>query len=391
MASIRAAAVALLLVQAATAADVPVWFGTYTNAKTRSEGIYVARFDTDTGAVTQPVLASVAKNPSFLAFHPRLPMLYAVAELTGADGKPSGAVEAFAIDEATGALVSRGAEATGGEGPCHVTVDPAGDVVLVAHYGSGSVACLGLADDGRLEPMVAAGDRSGLVHHAWDRAGDQGIDPRRQEKPHAHSVDVAPDGRFVIACDLGLDRVLVHALDRERATLAVHTFARVATAAGPRHLVLHPDGRRAWCINELDLTVTGFDYDAGRGELHAAATVSALPANVTDRTGFTAAEIVVHPSGRFLYASNRGHDSIAMFRIAGDTTELEFLGVEPTRAQTPRHVAIAPGGRFLLAGGQASNTVTIFAIDPETGRLSFTGTAVEVPSPVCIAFRPGSP
>lgn len=382
------AAVGFLLVAAAArSAEVPVWFGTYTNPTTTSEGIYVARFDTDTGRLATPVLACAARNPSFLAFHPRLPMLYAVSEIAGADGPPAGAVAAFAIDRSTGLLEARGAESTVGAGPCHLTVDAEGRVALAAMYGGGSVACLGLGADGGLEP-VATGSPAGFLRHAWPRAVEPGIDPRRQERPHAHSVDVAPDGRYVFACDLGRDEILVHALDRERATIAPHSAVKLAAGAGPRHLALHPRGARAWCVNELDLTVTGLAYDEPAGRLHARATVSTIPAEVTDRRGFSCAEIAVHPNGRFLYASNRGHDSIAMFRIVGDTTDLEFLGAEPTRAKTPRHFAIAPGGRFLLVGGQGSSTVTVFRIDGETGRLAFTGTSVDVPSPVCIAFRP---
>ena len=387
MPSMRAAILASALLPAIVpAAEVPVWFGTYTNPTTRSEGIYVARFDTETGSLTTPTLAGRARNPSFLAFHPRLPLLYAVSEIAAADGTPGGAVEAFTIDEATGALSSCGAESTGGAGPCHVTVDLEGTVVLAANYGGGSVACLGLADDGRLEPLVTTGG-SGFLQHAWNRGHEPGIHPRRQERPHAHSVDVAPGGRFALVCDLGLDEVLVHALDRDRATLAAHGAAKLATAAGPRHLAIHPDGIRGWCVNELDLTVTGLDIDAGGGAIRVGPTASTMPADVADRAGFSCAEIAVHPQGRFLYASNRGHDSIAMFRIEDGSTDLEFLGVEPTRAKTPRHFAIAPGGRHLLVAGQNSGTVTVFAIDGETGRLTFTGTSVDIPSPVCVGFR----
>ena len=389
MSSIRAFCVAAaLLSPTALAEEVPVWFGNNTKPKTASEGIYVAKFDTVTGAITKPVLAGVAKNPTFLAFHPRLPVLYATSEITGADGKPAGAVEAFAIDEATGSLESRGAESTGGTGPCHVTVDREGKVVLAANYSGGNVACLGLAEDGRLKPLASADGAGGFVQHDYDRAGEEGINPKRQDKPHAHSVDVSPDETTVVVCDLGLDRIFLHGLDRERATLAPRWSAKLKAGAGPRHFAFHPDGHRAWCVNELDLTVTAFTYDAARGELRAGETVSTLPPSVTDRTGFSCAEIAVHPNGKFLYASNRGHDSIAMFRIVGDTNTLEFLGVEPTLAKTPRHFAIAPGGKFLLAGGQASNNVTVFAIDDETGRLTFMGTSVEVPSPMCVAFRP---
>ncbi|MFM7185020.1 MAG: lactonase family protein [Planctomycetota bacterium] len=381
----RSACLAVVLMPAiAAAAELPVWFGTYTNAQTRSEGIYVARFDTETGTLTRPVLAAPAKNPSFLAFHPRLPMVYAVSEIAAVDGQPEGAVEAFAVDETTGSLVSCGAESTGGAGPCHVTVDSQGRVVLVANYGGGSVACLGLTEDGLLRPLVSG---SGLVRHRDDRVWAQGSVTGRQDKPHAHSVDVVY-GRVVLSCDLGLNQILMHRLDPETPTLEVFRSETFLHGRGPRHLAFHPQGSRAWCVNELDLSVTGFTFGQRLCWLTEASHHSTLPPDVTDRTGFSSAEIAVHPDGRFLYVSNRGHDSIAMFRIVGDTTDLEWLGTEPTRAKTPRHFAIAPGGRFLLVGGQAANLVNVFAIDADTGRLSFTGTSVAVPSPVCIAFRP---
>ncbi|MFM8414289.1 MAG: lactonase family protein [Planctomycetota bacterium] len=389
MASIRFFWVAACLLPAvATAAERLVWFGTYTNPQSGSEGIYVARFDTDRGTFTKPVLAAAARNPSFLAFHPRLPMLYAVSEITGAAGKPEGCVAAFAVDEQTGTLTPRGERASGGGGPCHVTVDPTGKAVLAANYGGGSLICLGLTADGEIEP-VTAGTPGGFIQHGYERAGTPGINERRQEKAHAHSVDVAPDGRFAFCCDLGLDQVLVYRLDAGRATLEPHGKAAVAAGAGPRHFALHPGGRFAWCVNELNLTVTGFASDAAAGTLAEIQTLSTLPDDVRDRTGFSCAEIAVHPSGRFLYASNRGHDSIAMYAIDEGTGRLTFLGAEPTRAKTPRHFAIAPGGRFLLAAGQGSGTVTVFTIDEATGTLAFTGESVEVPAPVCILFRPG--
>jgi 6-phosphogluconolactonase len=269
-----------------------------------------------------------------------------------------------------------------------VTVDPEGRVVLAANYGGGSVACLGLTAAGRLEPLVSGDGASGLLAHPADRAGEEGMNAKRQDKPHPHSVDVLAGAGRVIVCDLGLDTVFMHRLDPERATLVRLASRKLAAGAGPRHFALHPDGSRGWCINELDLTVTGLRIDPRACTIGAEGTRSTLPRDVTDRAGFSCAEIAVHPRGRFLYASNRGHDSLAMFRIVGTTTDLEFLGTEPTRAKTPRHFAIAPGGTFLLAAGQASNTVTVFALDEETGRLAFTGVSVEVPGPTCVAFRP---
>lgn len=266
-----------------------------------------------------------------------------------------------------------------------MAIDRDGTFVLAANYGGGSAICLGLDSSGGLK-TATAGTPGGFIQHSWDRAGVAGIDPKRQEKPHAHSVDVAADGRFAFICDLGLDEVLVHALDRERATLAPHSSVKVNAGAGPRHFAIHPDGHRAWCVNELDFTVTGFTYDPQAGTLTVGKTFSTLPADVPNRKGFSCAEIAVHPNGRFLYASNRGHDSITVFRIEGDTPNLEFLGTEPARVKTPRHFAIDPTGKFLLTAGQNSDTIAVFTIDEQTGRHAFTNQTIKVPVPVCILF-----
>ncbi|MBM4021075.1 MAG: lactonase family protein [Planctomycetes bacterium] len=367
------------------AADELVWFGTYSRGETGSEGIYVSRFDGASGRLSEPVLAAKAVNPSFLAFHPQRPLLYAVAEMS--DGSPpTGGVVAFAVDEASGTLRPLNARPSGGGGPCHVTVDPTGRAVLAANYGGGSLICFGIADDGGLQP-VATTTPGGFIQHASDRAGEAGADPRRQEHPHAHSVDVAADGRFAFCCDLGLDAILIYKLNAARATLVPHGRAALTADAGPRHFALHPSGRFAWCVNELSLTVTGFTSDAAAGTLHELQTITTLPDEVTKRSGFTTAEIACHPSGRFLYASNRGHDSIAMYTVDERTGGLSFLGTEPIRGQTPRSFAISPDGRFLLAAGQGSGTVTVFSIDTATGRLSFTGQSIRVPAPVCVLFR----
>jgi len=364
-----------------------VWFGTYTGGSAKSEGIYVSRFDPATGGLSAPVLAGSASNPSFLALHPRLPVLYAVAEESQVDGRPMGAVVAFAIDEATGRLTPLNRQPSGGKGPCHLSVDRSGRAVLAANYGGGSVICLGIDDDGRLEPVVdhaPGGSPGGFIQHVGS-----GPNPRRQEGPHAHCILPSPDGRFAIACDLGLDKVLVHSLDVGAATLAARGEGdgRVPPGAGPRHFAFHPDGRHGYSINELDLAVTAFSYDPQAGSLAAFQTVSTLPENVTDRQGFSTAEIAVHPGGRFLYGSNRGHDSIAVFAIDPATGRLAFQGAKPAGVRTPRNFAIAPGGGFLLAAGQASGTVAVFAIDPTTGRLTSTGRPIDVPQPVCIRFR----
>jgi 6-phosphogluconolactonase len=371
---------------AARAADAFVWFGTFTNKTSGSEGIYVSRFDTAKGTLSAPQLAAPAVNPGFLALHPRLPVLYAVCEAPGPDGKPAGAVAAFTIDPATGRLTKRNHQPSGGGGPCHLSVDREGRVVVAANYGGGSSICLGLEADGSLKP-VAEGTPGGFVQHPYDRAGEAGINTKRQEKAHGHSADIAPDGRFAFVCDLGLDRVLVHALDTAKATIAAHAAAPVKTGAGPRHFALHPSGRFAYAVNELDLTVTAFTFDPQAGTLTEIQSLSTLPAATADRTGFSCAEIAAHPSGKFLYASNRGHDSIAVYGIDGDSGRLSFLAAVPAEVKTPRHFAISPDGRFLLTEGQQSNSVAVFSIDQATGMLGFTGDSITVPSPVSAVFR----
>ena len=358
-----------------------VWFGTYTGGPANSEGIYVSRFDAATGKLTAPVLAAAVKNPSFLALHPTLPVMYAVSEVADANGKPTGAVLSLAIDGATGTLSPRNHQSSGGGGPCHVSVDRSGRVALAANYGGGSVICFGLAADGSLHPVVD-GTPGGFIQHEGT-----GPNPQRQEKPHGHSIYPAADGRFAVSCDLGADRVFVHALDVEKATLTPHGFGRGTPGAGPRHFAFHPGGRHGYAVNELDLTVTAFAFDPQAGTLTTIQTISTLPADVADTKGFSTAEIVAHPNGKFLYASNRGHDSIAMYAVDQGTGRLALLGVEPIRGKTPRNFVIDPTGKFLLAAGQNSHTVTVFAIDAETGKLSFTGQSLDVPSPVCIRFR----
>jgi 6-phosphogluconolactonase len=365
----------------------PVWFGTSTRGPAGAEGIYVSVFDAATGTLSPPRLAAAVSNPSFLALHPTRPLIVAVSETTGDDGKLSGAVASFAIEDDVGLLRELSRQPTGGGGACHVSIDPSGRAALAANYGGGSVVCLGLEADGHLRP-VTSGTTGGFVQHVYDRSGQTGFNPKRQEQPHAHSIYPTADSRFAVACDLGLDQVIIYALDPVAATLAPHAVAEVAAGAGPRHFAFHPSGRFGYCVNELDLTVTAFTFDAAAGRLVPFQTLPTIPDDVVDREGFSTAEIVAHPSGRFLYASNRGHDSIAMYAVAPESGRLQFLGVEPTRCQTPRNFVLHPSGRFLLAAGMNSNTVTVFTVDEQTGRLTFTGQSIDVPSPMCIRFRP---
>lgn len=348
-----------------------VYFGTYTDKS--SKGIYVGTFDPAEGRLSAIELAAEAARPSFLAIHPRRPLLYGVGELADFQGRKTGVVRAFAI-EASGKLRLLNEQPSGGAGPCHVAVEPGGRCVLVANYGGGSVASLPIEEDGRLKSPAS------VIQHQG-----RGPNPRRQEGPHAHSINVDPTGRFALAPDLGCDKVFVYRLEAAAGRLVPHDPPAVALApgAGPRHLAFHPNGQFAYVINELNSTVAALAYDGAAGRLQVLSSVSTLPSDFSGSN--TTADIHVHPSGKFLYGSNRGHDSIAIFAIAGDGT-LRPLGHQSTRGKTPRNFALDPSGQYLLAANQDSDTVAVFRIDTPTGLLSPLGEPVAVPRPVCIRF-----
>ncbi len=311
-----------------------VYVGTYTGRN--SQGIYQFDFDTATGKATQPELAGEGVNPSFLALAPSGKFLYSVSELTG--GKKEGAINAFAIDPATGKLTLLNQQSSGGQGPCHVTVDHTGKFALATNYNSGSVTVLPINDDGTLGASTA-----------FDQHEGTGPNKARQEGPHAHSVNMDPSNRFAIVCDLGLDKVFVYRLNAD-GTLTPHDppTVQVPAGGGPRHFTFHPNGKFAYVINEMGSTVTVFKWDGDKGTLTEVQTISTLPDGVSLPNN-TTAEVQVHPSGKFLYGSNRGHDSIAMFAIDQDTGRLTSLGQVPSGGKTPRHFAIDPTGNWLLA------------------------------------------
>jgi 6-phosphogluconolactonase len=349
------------------------YVGTYTG--TQSKGIYAFRFDASTGELTSLGLMAESTNPSFLAVDPRSRFLYAANESSNYEGQKSGGVSAWAIDRKTGRLAFLNEVPSGGAGPCYVTLDKTGHYVLVANYDGGSVAVFPVSQDGRL------GAVSAFVQHSG-----HGVNPQHQEGPHAHAIELAPDNRFAIAADLGLDELLVYHFESSRGTLTPNNppFARVEPGAGPRHLAFHPDGKFVYVINEMQSSITAFSYDAG--VLRNLATVSTLPKEFKGNND--AAEIFVHPTGRFLYGSNRGHDSIAVFTVdpaAGTLAPVEYAS---TRGKTPRNFAIDPTGSYLLAANQDSNSVVAFRIDTKTGQLTPTGQMLEFPSPVCIILVP---
>jgi 6-phosphogluconolactonase len=351
-----------------------MYIGTYTGGASR--GIYVARFDASTGKIGTPRLAAEATNPSFLAIHPTGKYLYAVGENAEFAGEKSGAVVAYRIDQESADLHLLNQAKSSGQGPCHLVVDHSGKFVLVANYGGGSISAIAIRPDGSL------GDRTAFHQHVGSSTN-----PDRQKEPHAHSINVDSQNRFVFAADLGLDKVLIYQLNPQDGGLTANDppFAAVAPGSGPRHFSFHPTGRFAYVINELALTITAFAYDAAKGSLTPVQTISTLPVGVTG-TGLSTAEVLVHPSGKFVYGSNRGHDSIAAFRVDPATGRLTFIETESTQGKTPRNFAIEPTGKYLLAENQASDSIVVFAINQDTGELVATGQTLKVPSPVCIRF-----
>lgn len=351
-----------------------VYFGTYTGAK--SKGIYCWRMSDD-GGMKEVGLVATTASPSFLATHPNGKFLYAVGEVANVGAKKTGVVSAFAIDGASGQLKLLNQQSSGGGGPCHLTVDPSGRTVLVANYGGGSVAALPILADGSLA------EGGSFIQHQGSS-----VNKSRQEGPHGHAIVVDPTHKFALACDLGLDQVLIYKLDAANARLTPHQppFATLAPGSGPRHIAFRPDGQFAYVINEMLCTMTVFAWDGGRGVLKEVQTISTLPGSV--EKGYSTAEVYTHPTGRFVYGSNRGHDSIVVYACDEKTGRLTLVQHQPTLGRTPRHFAIHPGGKFLLAENQSSDTVAIFRIDPATGRLTAHGEPLAVPSPVCAVFVP---
>ena len=350
-----------------------VYVGTYTRGDSR--GIYRCRLDLGTGRLQSLELAAEAVNPSFLALPPSGRFLYAVGEIGDFAGKKTGAVSAFRVEPKSGRLTALNQQPSRGTGPCHLMVDRTGRHVLVANYGSGSVACLPIRDDGRL------GEATSFVQHEGSS-----VNPRRQQGPHAHAVELDAANRFAFVADLGLDKILIYRLDADRGQLTPNDppWAETSPGAGPRHFAFHPNGRYAYVINELGNSVSAFAYDAVRGALREVQTLSTLPERFKGRN--SCADLHISADGKFLYGSNRGHDSIAIFSIDASTGTLTAIGHESTRGKTPRNFGLDPSGSFLLAANQDTNNVVAFLVDRETGLLSPTGHQTEVPAPVCVKW-----
>jgi 6-phosphogluconolactonase len=348
-----------------------VYVGTYTEKD--SKGIYRFSLSLEDGSMGNLELAAETPNPSFLAVHPSQEFLYSVNEVDKFDGKRSGSVTAFALNAATGNLTKLNEQASGGVGPCHLVVDREGTHALTANYGSGSAAVIALNKDGKL------GEITSTVQHQGN-----GADPGRQSGPHAHSINLDTMNHFAFVADLGLDKILVYRYSGRKGTLEPNTPPAFATApaSGPRHFAFHPNGRFAYAINELNSTVTALAYDYQHGTLKELQSLSSLPADFKGRS--FPAEVQVHPSGKFLYGSNRGHNSIAIFAIDPVRGTLTPQGHQTHHIKNPRNFGIDPTGQFMLVANQDGNSVVCFRIEAKTGALTPVGGDLAIPKPVCI-------
>ncbi|WP_437202597.1 lactonase family protein [Planctomicrobium sp. SH664] len=358
------------------APDTRVYVGTYTNRD--SKGIYAMEFDSQTGQLSAPRLVAEIENPSFLAFHPTRPLLYSVCELSRVDEnesqkpQPRG-VAAYEINPETGALKLLNTQVAKGTGTCHLCVDRTGRSVVIANYGDGSSACLPLNDDGSLKPI------STFIKHASADKPDA--------KAHGHSANMSPDNRFVLVADLGLDSVFVYRLDPESGKMTPNDPPAVKThsGAGPRHLCFHPNGKFAYVNGEQDNTIIAYAWNGEKGILTPLMHASTLPADFHQKS-YTA-EVVVHPSGKFVYVSNRGHDSLAAFAIQPDGT-VKPVGHYPSGGKTPRNFNIDPTGKWLLVANMDSDNLVVNRIDQETGALTPVGDKIQIPAGCCVKFLP---
>jgi 6-phosphogluconolactonase len=358
----------------ATGKEMLVYIGTYTTDK--SKGIYASRLDLATGALTPPELVAETPNPSFLAVHPTGNFLYAANEVRALNDQPGGGVSGFAVDRATGKLTPVNQQSSRGAGAVHLVVDKAGRNVLVANYGGGSVAVLPIDKDGRLK------EASAFVQHEPPPGAAENVRPR------AHSINLDPANRFAYVPDLGLDQVRIYRFSSEAGTLQPNEppFVSLPPGAGPRHFAFHPNGRFAYVINEKSVTLTAFAHDPDGGGLKPYQTITTLPAGEPVEIGYSTAEVQVHPSGKFLYGSNRGHNSIAVFTVDPASGSLGFVQAKPTQGNTPRGFGIDPTGAYLLVAHQRSDSVVVFRIDPASGKLTPTGHTIAIGSPAAVKF-----
>lgn len=354
-----------------------LFVGTYTEPEhSTSKGAYVYRMDPFTGELSSEAVIKDLVDPSYLAVHPQTGYLYVVHEKGTFEGQAGGGVIALSVHHESGQVRLLNKQPSGGEDPCYISIERTGRYALVANYSSGSVAMLPIRPDGTLEAP------SDVVRHTGSS-----IHPERQDSPYAHCILPDPSNRFAMAVDLGIDKLKVYRMDLEAGQLHEYSEVKVAEGSGPRHLVFHPSGHYAYLICELNSTVIAFRYEAEAGTLEELQSVRTLPVGYDGKN--SCADLHVTPDGRFLYGSNRGHDSLACFEIDTASGQLTFRDHTPSGGSEPRGFAIDPDGKFLLAANQNSNNIVTFLIDPARGQLSRTGAEVEVPMPVCIKFAGG--
>ncbi len=351
----------------------PILFGTGQILYGKGKGIHIYRFDTSSGALEPYGLAEGVRNPSYLAIHPSRRFLYAVNEYKEFEGHTSGAISAFTLDPDRGQLAFINQKATGGTDPCHLSVTKSGECVLVANFASGSIRVLPIRPDGSL------GDEGDFVQHQGSS-----VDPKRQTGPHAHGVTLDLQERFAFVPDLGIDKVMIYELDAAHAKVKPNRTPWVAVrpGAGPRQLVMHPGGRFAYLINELNSTMTAFQYNSAQGTLEELQTLSTLPEDF--RGNSTCAEVQITPAGDLLYGSNRGHNSLAIYAVDPSHGTLKLLGHASTRGSIPRNFTVDPSGDWVIVANQDSDNLAVFRIDHSTGGLTPTGDPVEAPTPVCV-------
>jgi len=350
-----------------------VYFGT--QAKGMSRGIYMALFNDETGELGVPVPVSDSIRPGFIVIHPDGKHLYATDATGSFTGGKDRFVSAYRI-EASGILTDLNTQPSGGDGPCHLSLDPSGTWCLAANYRGGSCAVFPILGNGEL------GEASAIRQHRGS-----GPVPARQDSAHTHSFNCDPSGRFALAADLGTDRIFVYRLKDGTLEEAAPPFTQTAPGAGPRHLVFHPSGKTVYVSMELNNTVAAYEYN--EGTLREVQALSTLPPGFTGEN--TVSEVCITPDGRFLYVGNRGHDSLAAFAVDPDSKKLTALGHEPTRGQHPRHFNINPSGRFLIAANLLTDNAVVFRIHRETGQLEFTGSEIKIPHPTCVQFFSGAP
>lgn len=354
-----------------------LYVGTYTRpapylASTNGKGLYVADFDPASGTLAIVAETTGLENPSYLCISPDGRNLHAVSEVFDWH---EGVVSSYAIDPQTGTLRFQGIQGARGTVTCYAMMDSRSRLALVANYWSGTVAAFPARPDGSLAEATSIDQHEGT-----------GPDTARQDGPHAHCIVLAPDDRFAFSADLGADLIYGYRVDHDAVTIERHSELRMPPGSGPRHFVFSPDARNAYVICELDSTVAALHYDADKGELTYLESYPMLPDGWEGESH--CADLHIHPSGRWVYGSNRGHDSITMFRVDAGTGRLALIGHRSTEGRTPRNLAISPDGRFLLVANQDSDTVVIMPIDPDTGGLGPTTSVVAVPTPVCLKFAP---